>query len=39
MSAKLSLLSFINKVLETFCFIDENVQAIFKKYGIEKVEI
>ena len=39
MSAKLSLMSFIYEVLETFCFPDENVQAIFKKYAIEKVEI
>ena len=37
MFAKLSLMSFIYKVLETFCFPDENVQAISKKYGIEKV--
>ena len=38
MLAKLSLTSFIYEVLETFCFPDENVQAIFKKCGIEKVE-
>ena len=38
MFAKLSLMSFIHEVLETFCFPDENVQAIFKKCGIEKVE-
>ena len=39
MFAKRSLMSFIYEVLETFCFPDENVQAIFKKYSIEKVEI
>ena len=39
MFAKLSLMSFIYEVLETFCFPDENVREIFKKYGIEKVEI
>ena len=37
--AKLSLMSFIYEVLETFCFPDENVREIFKKYSIEKVEI
>ena len=30
--AKLSLMSFINEVLETFCFPYENVREIFKKY-------
>ena len=39
MFAKLSLMSIMYKVLETFCFPDENVREIFKKYGIEKVEI
>ena len=35
----IKLMSFIYKVLETFCFPHENVRSIFKKYGIEKVEI
>ena len=39
MFAKLFHMSFIYEVLETFCFPDENAQAIFKKYGIEKAEI
>ena len=39
MFAKLSLMSFIYEVLETFCFSDEKVQAILKKYGIEIVNI
>ena len=37
MFAKLSLMSFIYKVLETFCFPDENFHEIFKKYGTERV--
>ena len=32
--AKLLLMSFINEILEIFCFPDENVREIFKKYGI-----
>ena len=32
-------MSFTYKVLETFCFPDENVRAIFEKDGIEKNEI
>ena len=39
MFAKLSLMSFIYEVLKTFCFPDEEVQAIFKKYDIEIVNI
>lgn len=39
MFAKLSLISFIYEILETFSFPDENVKTIFKKYGIERVEI
>ena len=39
MFAKLSLMSFMYEVLETFCFPDENVHGFFKKYGIERVEI
>ena len=39
MFAKLSLMSFIYEVIEIFCFPDENVTEIFKKYGIEWVEI
>ena len=37
--AKLSLMSFIYEVIETFYFPDENVREIFKKYGIEWVDI
>ena len=37
--AKLSLVSFIYEVIETFYFPDENVREIFKKYGIEWVDI
>lgn len=37
--AKPSLISFIYEILEKFSFPDENVKAIFKKYGIERVEI
>ena len=39
MFAKLSLMSFIYEVIETFCFPDENIREIFKRYGIERVEI
>ena len=39
MFAKLSLKSFIHDIIETFCFPDQNVRGIFKKYGIKKVEI
>ena len=39
MFAKLSLMSFIYEVLETFCFPDENVRAILNKYAIKKVGI
>ena len=39
MFAKLSLMSFIYEVIETFCFPDENVREIFEKYRIEWVEI
>ena len=39
MFAKFSLMSFIYEVLETFCFTDENVRLISKKYSKEKVKI
>ena len=39
MFEKLSLRSFIYEIAETFCFLDENVKQILKKYGIEKVEV
>ena len=39
MFAKLLLMSFIYKVLKTFCFPDENIRSIFKKYSVEKVEM
>ena len=39
MLAKLSLKSFIYDIIETFCFPEENVGGISKKYGIERVEI
>ena len=39
MFAKLSLMSFIYEMLETFCFADEKLQKYFDKYLIEKVHI
>ena len=39
MFAKLSLKSFIYDMIETFCFPDESVREIFKKYRIKRVEI
>ena len=39
MFAKLSLMSFIYEMLETFCFPDKKVQEIFKIYQIEKFHI
>ena len=39
MFAKLSLKSFIYHITKTFCFPDENVRGILKKYGIGRVEI
>ena len=39
MFAKLSLKSFVYKIIETFCFLNEKTKQIFKKYQIEKVEI
>ena len=39
MFAKLSLMSFIYEAIETFCFPDKSVREIFKKYGIEWVDI
>ena len=39
MFAKLSLKSFICDIIETFCFPDKNVRGIFKKFGIERVDI
>ena len=37
MFAKLSLMSFIYEMIETFCFPDKKVQQIYDKYLIEKV--
>lgn len=37
--AKLSSNSFIYDLIETFCFPEEQVKFIFRKYRIEKVEI
>ena len=37
MFAKLSLMSFVYEMLETFCFPDEKVRKIYDKYLIEKV--
>lgn len=37
MFAKLSLMSFIYELVETFCFPNEKVKTIFDKYLIEKV--
>ena len=39
MFTKLSLMSFIYEMLETFCFPDKKVLEIFKKHMIEKVYI
>ena len=39
MFAKLSLMSFIYEMIETFCFPDKKVQQIYDKYLIEKVYI
>ena len=39
MSAKLSLMSFIYEMLETFCFPDKKIQEIYDKYLVEKVHI
>ena len=39
MLAKLSLMSFIYDILETFCFPDEKVKNIYEKYQIEDVYI
>ena len=39
MFTKLSLMSFIYDMLETFCFLDEIVQKILQKYMIQKVHI
>ena len=39
MFAKLSLMSFIQDLTETFYFPDEEVKEIYKKYQIEIVEI
>ena len=36
MFGKLSLMSFINDMLETFCFPGNEVQKIFQKYMIER---
>ena len=37
--AKLSLMSFIYDILETFCFPDEKVKKIYEKYQMEDVYI
>ena len=39
MFANFFLKSFIYGFIETFCFPDDNVRGIFKRYGIESVEI
>ena len=39
MFAKLSLKSFVYKVVETFCFQKKHVKKIYEKYKIERVEI
>ena len=39
MFAKLSLMSFICDILETFCFSDKKVKKIYEKYQIENVYI
>ena len=39
MFAKLSLMSYIYEILETFCFPDEKVREIYGWYLIEKVYI
>ena len=39
MFAKLSLVSFIYEMLETFCFQDKKVKEIYEKYQMEKVHI
>ena len=39
MFAKLSLKSFIYELRKTMCFLNKTVLNIYKKYGIEKVEI
>ena len=39
MFAKLSLMSFIYEILETFCFPNKKIQEIYDKYSIEKVHI
>ena len=39
MFAKLPLKSFIYKISDTFCFLKENIEEIYEKYMIERVEI
>ena len=39
MFAKLSLKSFIYEIADIFCFPDENIEEIYKKYMIERVKI
>ena len=39
MFAKLSLVSFIYEMLETFCFQDKKVKEIYEKYQMEKVHM
>ena len=39
MFAKLTLMSFVYEMLETFCFPEKKYKNFFQKYGIEKVHI
>ena len=39
MFAKLSLMSFIYEILETFCFPDEKIKKIYENYQIKDVYI
>ena len=39
MFAKLSLMSFIYEIIETFCFPDKKVREIYDRYLIEEVYI
>ena len=39
MFAKLSLMSFICKMLETFCFSGKKVREIYDKYSLERVHM
>ena len=39
MFAKLLLMSFIYQVLKTFCFPDESIRSIFKKYSVDRYHV